>query len=51
LEFETEAEFLKRFQNFAKRSRESDQVVDSILELKSIHVGEVAYMLSGAIGG
>jgi hypothetical protein len=37
-------EFLQRCQNFAKRSRESDQVVDLIFELKIIHAGEVAYM-------
>jgi hypothetical protein len=47
------AEFLRRYQNFMKRSRESDQVVDSIFELKIIHVHaeEVAYMQSRAIGG
>jgi hypothetical protein len=42
---------LRRCQNFAKRSRESDQVVDSIFELKIIHVGEVAYKQSRTIGG
>jgi hypothetical protein len=41
----------QRYQNFAKRSRESDQVVDSIFELKSIHAGEVAYKQSRTIGG
>jgi hypothetical protein len=43
VEVESELEQLQRCQNFAKRSRESDQVVDSIFELKIIHVGEVAY--------
>jgi len=42
--YKAEVEFLLRCQNFAKRSRESDQVADSIFELKIIHVGEVAYM-------
>jgi hypothetical protein len=36
-----EVEFLRRCQNFAKRGRELDQVVDLIFELKIIHVGEV----------
>jgi hypothetical protein len=34
-----------------KRSRELDQVVDLIFELKIIHVGEVAYKWSRTIGG
>jgi hypothetical protein len=42
---------LRRYQNFAKRSRESDQVVDSIFELKSIHVEEIAHKQSRTIGG
>jgi hypothetical protein len=35
----------------AKRSRELDQVVDSIFKLKTIHAGEVAYKRSRTIGG
>jgi hypothetical protein len=34
-----------------EESRESDQVIGSIFELKIIHAGEVAYMPSRAIGG
>jgi hypothetical protein len=34
-----------------KRSRESDQVIDSIFELNIIHAGEVAYKQSRTIGG
>jgi hypothetical protein len=37
---------LQSCQNFAKRSREWDQVINSIFELKVIHVREVAYKRS-----
>jgi hypothetical protein len=40
----------QRYQFFTKRSRESNQVIDLIFELKSIHVGEVAYKWSRTIG-
>jgi hypothetical protein len=33
----------QKCQIFAKRSKESNQVVDSIFELKSIHAREVVY--------
>jgi hypothetical protein len=43
-EAEVEAErLLQKYQIFAKRSRESSWVIDSIFELKSIHAGEVTY--------
>jgi hypothetical protein len=42
---------LRRCQNFTKRGRESDQVIDLIFELKIIHAGEVAYKWSRTIGG
>jgi hypothetical protein len=51
VEAELELEELRRCQNFAKRSRELDQVVDSIFELKIIHAREVAYKWSRTIGG
>jgi hypothetical protein len=51
METGSESEYLQSCQNFTKRSRESDQVVDSIFELKNIHVGEVAYKPSRTIGG
>jgi hypothetical protein len=51
VEAESELEQLRRCQNFTKRSRESDQLIDSIFKLKIIHVGEVAYKRSRTIGG
>jgi hypothetical protein len=48
---ESESEKLRRCQMLCEEHRESDQVVDSIFELRIIHVREVAYMRSRAIGG
>jgi len=42
---------LQRYQNFAKRSRESNWVIDSIFKLKSIHAREITYKPSRTIGG
>jgi hypothetical protein len=40
-----------KMSKLCEERRESDQVVDSIFELKIIHAREVAYMRSRVIGG